>query len=64
MFNPKQVSIRQFFNWVQDFGYILNPVPFDEGKEKILALDDTHPLYPLIPLIRDMTERPYRALDP
>ncbi|WP_237386979.1 thioester reductase domain-containing protein [Xenorhabdus sp. Sc-CR9] len=64
LFNPEQVSIRQFFNWVQDFGYILNPVPFDEGKEKILALDDTHPLYPLIPLIRDMTERPYRALDP
>ncbi|PHM37090.1 amino acid adenylation enzyme/thioester reductase family protein,thioester reductase-like protein [Xenorhabdus mauleonii] len=64
LFNPVQVSIRQFFDWVQDFGYILNPVPFDEGKEKILALDDTHPLYPLIPLIRDMTERPYRALDP
>ncbi|WP_245758995.1 thioester reductase domain-containing protein [Xenorhabdus koppenhoeferi] len=64
LFNPEQVSIRQFFDWVQDFGYILNPVPFDEGKEKILALNDTHPLYPLIPLIRDMTERPYRALDP
>ncbi|WP_244183379.1 thioester reductase domain-containing protein [Xenorhabdus kozodoii] len=64
LFNPEQVSIRQFFDWVQDFGYILNPVPFNEGKEKILALDDTHPLYPLIPLIRDMTERPYRALDP
>ncbi|MDC9598439.1 thioester reductase domain-containing protein [Xenorhabdus anantnagensis] len=64
LFNPEQVSIRQFFDWVQDFGYILNPVPFNEGKDKILALDDTHPLYPLIPLIRDMTERPYRALDP
>ncbi|MDX7992443.1 amino acid adenylation domain-containing protein [Xenorhabdus sp. psl] len=64
LFNPQQVSIRQFFDWVQDFGYILNPVPFNEGKEKILALEDTHPLYPLIPLIRDMTERPYRALDP
>ncbi|MGJ0628922.1 amino acid adenylation domain-containing protein [Xenorhabdus bovienii] len=64
LFNPVQVSIRQFFDWVQEFGYILNPVPFNEGKEKILALDDTHPLYPLIPLIRDMTEKPYRALDP
>ncbi|CEE91237.1 Putative non-ribosomal peptide synthetase (fragment) [Xenorhabdus nematophila str. Anatoliense] len=64
LFNPEQVSIRQFFDWVQEFGYILNPVPFNEGKDKILALDDTHPLYPLIPLIRDMTERPYRALDP
>ncbi|MBD2781750.1 thioester reductase domain-containing protein [Xenorhabdus szentirmaii] len=64
LFNPEQVSIRQFFDWVQDFGYILSPVPFDEGKEKILALEDSHPLYPLIPLIRDMTERPYRALDP
>ncbi|MEQ1976859.1 thioester reductase domain-containing protein [Xenorhabdus sp. SGI240] len=64
LFNPEQVSVRQFFDWVQDFGYILNPVPFNEGKDKILALDDTHPLYPLIPLIRDMAERPYRALDP
>ncbi len=64
LFNPEQVSIRQFFDWVKEFGYILNPVPFNEGKEKILALDDTHPLYPLIPLIRDMTKRPYRALDP
>ncbi|MBD2813322.1 thioester reductase domain-containing protein [Xenorhabdus sp. Flor] len=64
LFNPVQVSIRQFFDWVQEFGYILNPVPFNEGKEKILALDDSHPLYPLIPLIRDMAEKPYRALDP
>ncbi|CAM3789778.1 thioester reductase domain-containing protein [Xenorhabdus thuongxuanensis] len=64
LFNPQQVSTQQFFGWVQDFGYILNPVPLNEGKDKILALDDTHPLYPLIPLIRDMTERPYRALDP
>ncbi len=64
LFNPVQVSIRQFFDWVQEFGYILNPVPFNEGKERILALDDSHSLYPLIPLIRDMTEKPYRALDP
>ncbi|OKP00571.1 thioester reductase domain-containing protein [Xenorhabdus eapokensis] len=64
LFNPEQVSIRQFFDWVQDFGYILHPVPLNEGKDKILALDDTHPLYPLIPLIRDITERPYCALDP
>ncbi len=64
LFNPEPITIRQFFDWVRDFGYILNPVPFDEGKDKILALDDTHPLYPLIPLIREMTERPYRALDP
>ncbi|OTA19319.1 amino acid adenylation enzyme/thioester reductase family protein [Xenorhabdus beddingii] len=64
LFNPEQISTRQFFDWVQDFGYILNPVPFYEGKEQILTLDDTHPLYPLIPQIRDMTSRPYRALDP
>ncbi|PHM33208.1 amino acid adenylation domain-containing protein [Xenorhabdus innexi] len=64
LFNPVQVSIRQFFDWVQEFGYILDPIPFNEGKERILALEDSHPLYPLIPLIRDMTEKPYRALDP
>ncbi|MDR0218102.1 MAG: amino acid adenylation domain-containing protein [Enterobacteriaceae bacterium] len=64
LFNPVQVTIRQFFDWVQEFGYVLDPVPFNEGKERILALDDSHPLYPLIPLIRDMAEKPYRALDP
>ncbi|MDX7999380.1 amino acid adenylation domain-containing protein [Xenorhabdus sp. Reich] len=64
LFNPDPVSIRQFCDWIQDFGYKFKIVPFEEGRKRALAVPPGHHLYPLIPLIKDADPEPHRALDP
>ncbi|WP_338804170.1 amino acid adenylation domain-containing protein [Xenorhabdus griffiniae] len=64
LFNPDPVSIRQFCDWIQDFGYKFKIVPFEEGRKRALAVPPGHHLYPLIPLIKDADPKPHRALDP
>ncbi|MER2472291.1 amino acid adenylation domain-containing protein [Photorhabdus laumondii] len=64
LFNPAPVSIRQFCEWIRDFGYEFNIVPFEEGRRRALTVPPGHALYPLVPLILDADPEPHRALDP
>ncbi|WP_337264684.1 MULTISPECIES: non-ribosomal peptide synthetase family protein [unclassified Serratia (in: enterobacteria)] len=64
LFNPDPVTIRQFCDWIQEFGYQFELVDFEVGREKALSVAPGHPLYPLVPLIRDADPQPHRALDP
>ncbi|MBU2705623.1 amino acid adenylation domain-containing protein [Zooshikella marina] len=64
LFNPAPVSLLRFCDWVRSFGYTFDIVPFEEGREKALTVSADHPLYSLVPLIRDAEANPQKALDP
>lgn len=64
LFNPAPVTIRQFCDWIQEFGYEFKLVDFEQGRQRALSVPPGHPLYPLVPLIRDADPQPHRALDP
>ena len=64
LFNPAPVSIRRFCEWIQSYGYDFDIVPFEEARRRALEVDTSHPLYPLVPLIRDAEVAPQPSLDP
>lgn len=64
LFNPDPVPLSTFCGWVADYGYSFDIVPFETGRERALRVGPEHPLYPLVPLIRDAEAEPHRALDP
>lgn len=64
LFNPAPVSIRRFCEWIQSYGYDFDIVPFEEARRRALEVDTNHPLYPLVPLIRDAEVAPQPSLDP
>jgi myxalamid-type nonribosomal peptide synthetase MxaA len=63
-FNPDPVSIRQFCEWIQEFGFSFDIVPFEEARRQALGVEEGHPLYSLVPLIRDAEVDPQPSLDP
>ncbi|MEG8234015.1 amino acid adenylation domain-containing protein [Pseudomonas orientalis] len=64
LFNPAPVTIRQFCDWIREFGYEFKLVDFEHGRQQALSVPPGHLLYPLVPLIRDADPQPHRALDP
>ncbi|MCP2257820.1 amino acid adenylation domain-containing protein/thioester reductase domain-containing protein [Streptoalloteichus tenebrarius] len=64
LFNPAPVSIRRFCDWIRSFGYDFRIVPFEEARELALRVRPGHPLYSMVPLIRDAEVEPQRSLDP
>ncbi|MBP2329401.1 amino acid adenylation domain-containing protein/thioester reductase-like protein [Kibdelosporangium banguiense] len=64
LFNPAPVPLSTFCDWVASYGYEFDIVPFAEGRRRALGTEPGHPLYPLVPLIRDADPEPHRALDP
>jgi amino acid adenylation domain-containing protein/thioester reductase-like protein len=64
LFNPAPVSIRRFCDWISTFGYEFEVVPFEEAREKALQTKPGHPLYSMVPLIRDAEAAPQDSLDP
>lgn len=64
LFNPEPVSLRTFCGWLTDYGYQFDIVPFEEGRRRAIEVGPGHPLYPIVPLIRDAEAEPHRALDP
>ncbi len=63
-FNPEPVSIRRFCEWIQEFGFKFDIVPFEIAREAALNVGEGHPLYALVPLIRDAVVDPQPSLDP
>jgi myxalamid-type nonribosomal peptide synthetase MxaA len=64
LFNPAPVSLRRFCDWIHSYGYQFDIVPFEEARRRALTVDTSHPLYPLVPLIRDAEADPQESLDP
>ncbi|MFI6504834.1 amino acid adenylation domain-containing protein [Nonomuraea typhae] len=64
LFNPAPVPLRRFCDWLAEYGYRFDVVPFEEGRRRALQVGPGHPLYPIVPLIRDADPEPHRALDP
>lgn len=64
LFNPAPVTLRTFCDWLREYGYRFDIVPFEEGRRRALKTGPGHPLYPILPLIRDAEADPHRALDP
>lgn len=64
LFNPAPVTIRQFCDWIREFGYEFKLVDFEHGRQQALSVPPGHLLYPLVPLIKDADPQPHRALDP
>ncbi|RAJ58798.1 amino acid adenylation domain-containing protein/thioester reductase-like protein [Streptomyces sp. Amel2xB2] len=64
LFNPAPVTLRTFCDWLREYGYRFDIVPFEEGRRRALETGPGHPLYPILPLIRDAEAEPHRALDP
>ncbi|MEV8319610.1 amino acid adenylation domain-containing protein [Streptomyces sp. NPDC059900] len=64
LFNPRPVTLRTFCGWLREYGYRFDIVPFEEGRRRALQTGPGHPLYPILPLIRDAEADPHRALDP
>ncbi|MDG4863767.1 amino acid adenylation domain-containing protein, partial [Streptomyces sp. T-3] len=64
LFNPAPVPLRTFCDWIRDYGYEFDIVPFEEGRRRALGVGPGHLLYPLVPLIKDAEAEPHRALDP
>lgn len=64
LFNPNPVALRKFCDWVHDYGYEFDIVAFEEGRRRALSVGPGHPLYSLVPLIKDAEASPHRALDP
>ncbi|MFU2337632.1 amino acid adenylation domain-containing protein [Streptomyces albidoflavus] len=64
LFNPAPVSIPRFCDWIRTFGYDFDIVPFEEARERALEVPPGHPLYSMVPLIRDAEADPQESLDP
>ncbi|MGW4347588.1 amino acid adenylation domain-containing protein [Streptomyces sp. NPDC004690] len=64
LFNPAPVSIRKFCDWIRTFGYDFDIVPFEDARERALEVPPGHPLYSMVPLIRDAEADPQESLDP
>lgn len=64
LFNPQPGTINEFCSWIKDFGYEFDIVSFSTAREIALQVEEGHPLYPLLPLIRDADPTPQRSLDP
>jgi len=64
LFNPAPVSLAQFCDWLRSYGYRFDIVDFEIARRRALEVDASHPLYPLVPLIRDAEPEPQESLDP
>ncbi|SHG69585.1 non-ribosomal peptide synthetase [Streptoalloteichus hindustanus] len=64
LFNPAPVSIRRFCDWIRSYGYDFRIVPFERARELALGVRPGHPLYSMVPLIRDAEVEPQESLDP
>ncbi|MDJ0695420.1 non-ribosomal peptide synthetase [Mastigocoleus sp. MO_188.B34] len=64
LWNPHPVPLSKLYEWIESFGYRLKIVSFEEARQQAIQVESSHPLYPLVPLIRDEDEEPPVALDP
>jgi myxalamid-type nonribosomal peptide synthetase MxaA len=60
MWNLERVPMSQIYEWIKSFGYKFDVVEPGVVKERVLAVDPSHPLYPLTPILRMEEERDER----
>ncbi|MBE9170808.1 thioester reductase domain-containing protein [Pleurocapsales cyanobacterium LEGE 06147] len=61
--NPHPIHSSQFFKWICEFGYPLEPISYEQLQAKLVSsseLSPDNPLYPLIPFLADMGADPPR----
>jgi amino acid adenylation domain-containing protein/thioester reductase-like protein len=64
LYNPAPVSVVQFLKWARTFGYEFDIVDFEEARQQALQVPPDHPLYPMVPVLRDGDPSPQPATDP
>nr|QCC21413.1 RenF [Candidatus Endohaliclona renieramycinifaciens]QCC21429.1 RenF [Candidatus Endohaliclona renieramycinifaciens] len=64
LFNPAPVPLSTFYKWTETFGYRFDVVDFEEARRRGVQVDSSHPLYPLVPLLREADPTPPLSLDP
>jgi myxalamid-type nonribosomal peptide synthetase MxaA len=64
LFNPKPVSTAKIYEWLAEWGYEYEVVPYKEAQKIIPAIEPGHPLYSVLPLLLMEAPDPAPALDP
>ncbi|MGB7440979.1 MAG: amino acid adenylation domain-containing protein [Coleofasciculaceae cyanobacterium] len=55
--NPHSIHSSQLFKWMDEFGYCLEPISYEQLQAKLVSLSELspdNPLYPLIPFFAGM----------
>jgi myxalamid-type nonribosomal peptide synthetase MxaA len=53
LWNLHPVMVTEVYNWIRSFGYHIDEIPLSEVLQYIKHVDPSHPLFPLIPILRD-----------
>ncbi len=64
LFNPQPVSTAKIYEWLAEWGYEYEVVPYKEAQQIIPAIEPGHPLYSVLPLLLMEAPDPAPALDP
>jgi myxalamid-type nonribosomal peptide synthetase MxaA len=64
LWNPRPINMRLFYDWIESYGYRFEIVPFAVGRERGMQVDPTHPLYPMIPVLREAQDETPPSFDP
>jgi amino acid adenylation domain-containing protein/thioester reductase-like protein len=49
--NPRTVKLRDIWQWVVDYGFPFDVIPYEDWRERLRAVDPGNALYPVIPLL-------------
>ncbi|GAA3815969.1 hypothetical protein GCM10022226_40890 [Sphaerisporangium flaviroseum] len=49
--NPRSVDLRDIWQWVVDYGYPFDVIPYEDWCERLRAVDPGNALFPIIPLL-------------
>jgi myxalamid-type nonribosomal peptide synthetase MxaA len=64
LFNPQPVSTAKIYEWLAEWGYEYEVVPYKEAQKIIPTIEPGHPLYSVLPLLLMEAPDPAPALDP
>jgi myxalamid-type nonribosomal peptide synthetase MxaA len=48
--HPDPPHLQELYEWVRQFGYRLELAPYHEVRAAVLRVDQSHPIYPIVPL--------------
>ena len=64
IFNPQPVSTARIYEWLAEWGYEYEVVPYKEAQKLVPVIEPGHPLYSVLPLLLMEAPDPAPALDP